>query len=88
MGSLYGFPVWVRESSRMAGSEQWTPKWVGYLIAVAVLSAGWLVGGVALALRGTIPSQGEIGAMVTIPGVIAGIVRYGLKTNGNGDKKP
>lgn len=66
----------------MAVREQLTPKWVGYLIAVAVLSVGWLIGGVALALRGTIPSQEEIGAMVAIPGVIAGIVRYGLKANG------
>ncbi len=67
----------------MAGRNgQWSPKWVGYLIVIGVLSAGFLVASLKIAFRGEAPSETEIGAMLAFAGVIVALVKFGLRTNG------
>lgn len=58
----------------MPDRQSWEPRWVISCIAIGILSLGWLVIVVALAIRGQAPSDVAIGALVAIPTAILGVI--------------
>ena len=58
----------------MPDRGKWTPRWVISGWAIGILSTGWLVIVVALAIRGQAPSDVAIGALVAIPSAILGVI--------------